>query len=326
MCLFPTRASQEVIEDKKTYTRLVFGRPSPNPEGDLLLPCGRCDECIQSRASSWATRCQHEMALHADNCFITLTYNQETVPSIHDIKPEFQKFIKRLRKKIKKPIRYIVSHEYGSTTFRPHHHAIIFGWTPSNWVFLKNSPTSGCPLFTSGELTQLWGLGHTSVGVANSKTAYYIAKYALKGKKHTFTDPKTSEIVSISDCMDVSKRPAIGVEYFLQNADQLVASGDILPRYYLKLLSGVIMPKNLLDKLKQLNPTLHERYDYARSKKLSSRSSQERLSKYIISKQKKDQASEFRDAPSVHMDEYLDQLTYERDSDAEFIRSLSKKD
>lgn len=48
--------------------------------------------------------------------------------------------------------------------------------------------------------------------------------------------------------MDVSKRPAIGYDYFIENCDQLVDSESILPRYYIK-------------KLKELNPTLHERYE-----------------------------------------------------------------
>lgn len=261
MCLFPSRAQTQ-----------EFGKPKLHPEGDLVLPCGKCTECISKRAIEWALRARHEFSTHENNCFLTLTYNQENLPLISDIKNEFQKFIKRLRKNIKIPIRYMVSHEYGSQTFRPHHHAIIFGWNPSSQKLLKTTP-SGCPIFRSQQLEDLWSHGYSSIGVANEKTAYYIASYSLKGKKHTLIDPSTGEEVTISDCMDASKRPAIGYTFFQQNLKQLIQSNQILPRYYLKRL--------LVE-----NPTIHLQYENDRSLNLKTRSSHELLAKFLINNAK----------------------------------------
>lgn len=298
MCLFPVKAQSQEI-----------GKPKPSLEGDLVLPCGKCTECISKRAIEWALRARHEISCHKENCFITLTYDEDHLPSIFLIKDEFQKFMKRLRKKTKLNLRYMVSHEYGSQTFRPHHHALIFGWNPDNQRLLKTTK-SGEKLFTSSCLRSLWTSGFSSVGTATERSAYYIASYSLKGKRHTLTDPKSGEIIQVSDCMDASKRPAIGYEYFKNNLHQLIYSRDIMPRYYLK-------------RLKEENPLLHERYENDLLTKLKTRDSYELLAKYVLDRQKISD-SELRSAPldfesDMH---HKMQLTYNRD---ETHRLLTKE-
>ena len=188
MCLFPQKAELNEFGTGVNFT----------PEGDLKLPCGKCSECISKRSVEWATRARHEISTHYENCFITLTYDNENLLSIFVVKTEFQKFMKRLRKHLKHKVRYMVSHEYGSNTFRPHHHAIIFGYTPKDQKFLKHT-SKGEAIYTSEEISKLWKHGFHSIGNANEKTAYYIASYALKGKKHKLTDPTTGETVEVSD-------------------------------------------------------------------------------------------------------------------------------
>lgn len=280
MCLFPVRAMQEAIADKHTGMLVKFGRPKVNSEGDLLLPCGKCTECISKRSVEWAIRCRHEISCHRENCFLTLTYDEKTVPDHSEIKNEFQKFMKRLRKHLKKNIRYIVSHEFGAQFKRPHHHAIIFGWDPLNQIFLKTTK-SGERLFTSDEVSKLWKFGYHSIGTANEKTAYYIASYALKGKLHETTTGQ-GEIINLKDSMDCSRRPAIGYNYLIDNMHQLASGSDLLPRYYIK-------------KLKELNPQLHERYENNQSTLLKTRSSHELLAKYVLDQQKLSLHGEFRE-------------------------------
>ena len=43
------------------------------------LPCGQCIGCRLERSRQWAMRCVHEASMHQDNCFITLTYNDENL-------------------------------------------------------------------------------------------------------------------------------------------------------------------------------------------------------------------------------------------------------
>lgn len=262
MCLHPIRA--ELPPEG--------GRPTLTPEGNLKLPCGKCHVCISKRAIEWATRARHEMSEHQENSFITLTYAPEHLSSDFIVKKDFQKFMKRLRRKTNQKIRYMVSYEYGSQYFRPHMHAILFGYNPSNQEYLTTT-NSGSKLFTSPEMDELWGKGYHSIGEANEATAYYIASYALKGKERTIIHPETGEQVDIRDQMNVSTRPAIGLNYFLKNYDQLTDSGSILPRYYQK-------------KLEEVDPDRFEDYQNSIMEKLQTRSDYENYAKLIIHNKK----------------------------------------
>lgn len=105
-----------------------------------LVPCGKCPCCICSDAQSWRTRLQitHE---NSDNAyFVTLTYDEASLPfesctdslgQLHIVSPvckrDVQNFLKRLREKIGyKRLRYFFVSEYGPTTLRPHYHGILF--------------------------------------------------------------------------------------------------------------------------------------------------------------------------------------------------------
>lgn len=244
------------------------GRPALDPEGSLKLPCGKCHVCISKRAIEWATRARHEMSEHEENCFITLTYAPEHLSSDFIIKSDFQKFIKRLRKQTKKKIRYMVSYEYGSKYFRPHMHAILFGYSPPNQEHVLTSP-KGHKLFKSPKMEQLWTKGYHSIGEANEKTAYYIASYALKGKRRTISHPETGEEIEIRDQMNVSTRPAIGKNYFLKNYKQMIDTGAILPRYYKKVLE-------------EYKPELFTEYQDKVLQNLKQRSDHENYAKFII--------------------------------------------
>ena len=70
----------------------------------ITVSCKQCAGCRLNRSKDWAIRCCHEAELYGlDNCFITLTYNDEHLPAYGTLnKPDFQKFMKRLRKKILK--------------------------------------------------------------------------------------------------------------------------------------------------------------------------------------------------------------------------------
>lgn len=231
MCLSPIRAS--LPEDG--------GRPFIDPEGCLKLPCGKCFECISKRASEWAIRAKHEISEHSENCFLTLTYDDEHLKSEFIIKEDFQKFMKSLRNKVDRRISYMVSYEYGGKTGRPHCHAIIFGYEPENQTYLRDTP-SGYPLFTSPVISKLWKHGYHSIADANAKTAYYIASYALKGSGGESDDDK-------NDCMDVSKAPAIGLNYFLNNYKQIFLTLKHIPRYYIKVSERIVETRYALKKL-----------------------------------------------------------------------------
>lgn len=306
MCLFPVRATKQDI-----------GRPKLDPEGDLGLPCGKCYECLSKRAYEWSVRCRHEIACHEKNCFITLTYDDMHLPSKKIVKSYFQKFMKKLRRKYQHNVsfKYIVSHEYGGKTGRPHHHAIIFGWTPSNQEYLQKAP-SGEPLYTSKDLEELWPYGYHSIGDANERTAFYIASYSLKSNTNHFVDPTTGETMELTDSMDSSRKTAIGYEYFMKYYDRLASSGELLPRYYVKLLDRhfpdylEIYENNLL-----LNFT-------------KQKSSQQKLAKFVITSQKEALSqSGYRTAPDKkkEIDNYKNILRHDRDMYVQHLEKLKCK-
>jgi hypothetical protein len=290
MCIRPLRA-----------TKQEFGRPKLDPEGDVFLPCGKCHECITLRASDWGLRTQHELGDHDSNCCLTLTYDNDHLPSIlspSDVKYEFQKFMKRLRERSKSKLLYLCSHEFGSRTGRLHHHCIIFGFSFPDLVYWKTTP-KGTKLFTSRLLSSLWPLGWANVGEASASAGFYIASYALKGSSQTFIDDSGDDF-DLNDTMSVSKRPAVGLNYLLRNHRNLVLTSGRLPRYYIKKLGELytISPAKLLElspsRISQLISLSDSLQIYEDTCDVSERTPQEILSKYEIFRSKLRHDGDFR--------------------------------
>ena len=95
-----------------------------------------------------------ESQVHADNCFVTLTYDDEHLPRPHrpghwmpSLSPyHVTNFIKRLRRHYEIPIRYFLAGEYGNDSQRPHYHLALFGLSPLQFKLHKkwkpvNPPT-----------------------------------------------------------------------------------------------------------------------------------------------------------------------------------------
>lgn len=202
--------------------------------GDLYshieLPCGQCIGCRIERSKQWALRCVHEASLYDNNCFITLTFNDENLNVQRSlVKADFQKFMKRLRKRFSglesvqksdgsyhSPIRYFHCGEYGTELQRPHHHACLF-----NFDFLDRyhwATRNGVQLFRSAELEDLWPYGFCTVGNVTFQSAAYVARYITKkitgekAKKHYLSvDKDTGETYSmLSEYITMSRRPGIG--------------------------------------------------------------------------------------------------------------------
>jgi hypothetical protein len=164
---------------------IVFNCTSYDYE-PMQLPCGSCIGCRLEYSRQWAIRCVHESKLYKENCFITLTYSTDKVPSNGSLdKKVFQKFMKRLRKRFSdRKIRFYHCGEYGEKRGRPHYHACIFNLDLPDKKYLKT--IKGCKLYTSEILSELWGYGFASVGSLTFESAAYVARYCTKkinGKK-----------------------------------------------------------------------------------------------------------------------------------------------
>jgi len=186
-CYHPLDAFRDL--DPYAHKKIVFprskGQPAPLGCQKIQLPCGQCSGCRLTRSRQWAMRCIHEASLYDNNCFITLTYNDEHLPENSSlVKEDFQKFMKRFRKKFpNKKIRYYMCGEYGDKNGRPHYHAIIFNHDWKDKKLFKN--INGESLFTSKTLDDLWSQNKNSMGYATSgsvtfESAAYVARYVMK--------------------------------------------------------------------------------------------------------------------------------------------------
>lgn len=217
--------------------------------GRRYVPCGKCIQCISQKSVEWAYRCMEEARYHANNCFITLTYNDMFLPAGGSlVRKDLTDFIKRLRKHLEPDkIRVFYCGEYGKRGKRPHYHLIVFGWSPIDRYFWQRD-SSGSILYRSPTIEKLWcadyydpdtfekrrvSMGFSSVGDLTFESAKYCAKYLQK------LQPPPSGCASAF--VGQSNRPGIG---FLSIRPEILLNGGIflngeslpVPRYFMKKL------------------------------------------------------------------------------------------
>jgi hypothetical protein len=222
------------------------------------VPCGRCVTCRLGKAQEWGTRIYHETLMHADSCFLTLTYDAEHLPADHSVSvKEFQDFMKRFRKAIDCKIRFVACGEYGGLNGRPHYHAIIFGYGfPDRLPWRKTKTGHLC--YRSAQLDRLWGKGNAEIGSVTSASGAYVARYTLKkmygDSEEAVTkylreeiDAQTGEVrrwCVAREFFLMSRRPGIGGGWFEQfggdafPSDFVTVGGQkrLVPRYYFQRL------------------------------------------------------------------------------------------
>ena len=196
----------------------------------MTIPCGQCTGCRSEYSRQWALRNMHEASLTPNNnCFITLTYNEENLPPNGSLdKKAFPKFIRSLRQKNKETkIRYYACGEYGDDFGRPHYHAILFNYYPPLFVLDKNgNPTNERDLvplkkdlYTSKSISDAWrNKGHASVGMVTFQSAAYVSNYVQKkingkNKLEHYTNTETGEWREPEFSL-MSRKPGIGKKWF----------------------------------------------------------------------------------------------------------------
>jgi len=214
-------------------------RNKAGAEDSLLLPCGQCIGCRLERSRQWAMRCLHESSMHESNSFITLTYDDANLPHGSSlVYSDFQKFMKRLRKKIAQPLRFYCGGEYGELLCRPHYHACLFGYDFPDKQYFKRT-ASGEKIYTSAILESLWPFGHSSVGAVTFESAAYIARYCVAkvtgdaAASHYETITDDGEIVNrVPEFNHMSLKPGIGASWLAKYQT------DVFPRDYV-IINGV---------------------------------------------------------------------------------------
>ncbi len=255
------------------------------PDGSILsspylVPCGRCLPCKKSKAAEWSNRLVCESKYHEKSCFLTLTYTQDDVPRTYDSKgkmhfslrkKDLQDFIKRLRRYLeynKMPdIRYYAVGEYGSKTYRPHYHAIIFGYFPDDSEIVKYN-SKGQHLYHSAVLSKIWKHGEVMIGACSAQTMFYTASY-VTGKQLGFNSYAWYDAMSIERPFAVmSRRPGIGYQYCIDHKDKILNS-EVLSVGIDGELSTFTAPRYFLEQFRLTQPEIYAKLKSDRLKSLS---------------------------------------------------------
>lgn len=230
----------------------------------MTVPCGKCVGCLDVRSRDWATRCVHEAQFFQRSCFITLTYDDLRLPAGYSlvqglVYEHFQLFLKRLRISFngfqavpggKRPIRFFVAGEYGTSNARPHWHACLFNFDFDD-KFLYKRTASGALIYRSSVLEDLWPFGFSSIGDVTFQSAAYIARYInakVTGKDsekfYQVFDLETGEIFDRRPEFNKSSlKPGLGAYWF----DRY--SSDVFPHDYVVLAGRKSKPPRYYDKL-----------------------------------------------------------------------------
>lgn len=253
-CFSPLRAWKSRLVNESGKRSLVFkSQHSDQPDDPLDIPCGQCIGCRLERSRQWAIRCVHEASLYENNCFLTLTYNDENLPddgSLH--KEHFQKFMKRLRKKFPRSkednIRYFHCGEYGEQNYRPHYHACIFNFDFDDKILW--STKNGFRLYTSDTLQKLWPFGYCIIGDVTFESAAYVARYIMKKVTGKKADEHYQGLEP--EYTTMSRRPGIGKGWLDSYLD------DVYPSNFIVMNGKKMNPPKYYDKeLEKLDDCLH---------------------------------------------------------------------
>lgn len=183
----------------------------------LRVPCGKCTACRIQRTREWTERIMSESYYHDNSVFVTLTYDEDHVPSASSgrltlVKKDVQDFFKRVRRRLEfledtRKIRYYAVGEYGDSTKRPHYHAIVFGLSADDLEILESC----------------WKVGFVSVGSVTYDSARYVAGYV---QKKLYGDKALSEYADSQAPFSLMSK-GIGKEFVLDNKDRFYQGGSI---------------------------------------------------------------------------------------------------
>lgn len=206
--------------------------------GELhVVPCGRCPDCLGRRVSGWSFRLMMEERRANSAHFVTLTYDNWSVPMRYRskyltlYKKDLQDYFKRLRKLLPEAkIKYYAAGEYGSNNWRPHYHIILFN---ADKLSIEKAWSLG------GQ-----SLGSIDIGSVTGASIGYTLKYITKPKRIPLhrNDDRDKEFSLMSK--------GLGVDYV---TDRMIAwhVAELESRMYVTTMDGkkVSMPRFYKDKI-----------------------------------------------------------------------------
>lgn len=233
------------------------------------IPCGQCSHCRLNKAAEWADRICLEAQSYKDNYFVTLTYDDDNL--VYGIDPQtgevssnatvFKSHVSSFMKDLRSYFSYHFAHvgvrfyaaaEYGSLSYRPHYHLILFNCPISDLKpFFKNQ--LGDWIYQSDTISKIWKKGNCTVGALTWESAAYTARYTLK--KKTGKEKDLYRILGVNPEFSLmSNRPGIGRRYLDKNMMKVYNDDKI----YLSTARGgkILRPSRYYDRIfDQVSPT-----------------------------------------------------------------------
>ena len=219
------------------------------------IPCGKCLECRLEYSKQWANRCMLEAQQYENNCFVTLTYNDDHIPvnlfpSEYNIetgepisynesftlyKKDLQNFIKRLRSDLNRTGNYDKDGNsvYLKKTDKDYHDIKYFacgeygGKTkrPHYHLIIFNfkpndlipigQNISGDMYYKSPYLEKLWPNGFNLVANVTWNSCAYVSRYVTKKISNNVTDQIYKNLNVDPEFIIMSK--GIGKKWYILN-------------------------------------------------------------------------------------------------------------
>lgn len=237
----------------------------PSSKG-VPVKCSRCRHCRINKRNEWTHRIILESMQHASSVFLTLTYNNDNLPSDEFYHPNtgqvyapfsvcpdhHRLFINNLRYHSQQKLgvsnlRFYGIGEYGENLERPHYHYALFGFPPctsgARYIGRRFYPCQ-CP--SCQLISDTWGKGNIFSGQLTLASASYIADYLNKNLTHD-SDYRQAGYTGLTNAQKLrgrhpefarmSNRPGIGAWAADGMADKL--------KFY-NTLGTVDIPKSLI--------------------------------------------------------------------------------
>jgi hypothetical protein len=174
--------------DNSIFSRCILGRSTDHYD-DMLASYHSQLESNVAKCRSLGV-CNNSLSWYdyVDNNYLGLNHS-DCVPLLYY--PDLQRFIKRLRKLISKlfpdeKIRYYAIGEYGTSSYRPHWHILLFtnSVNITRWLqqsFYKNDVLSKehRTINSSTILDSLWQYGTSTIDKTDGKASGYISNYVV---------------------------------------------------------------------------------------------------------------------------------------------------
>lgn len=195
--------------------------------------CGQCTPCRVKLRRTWAHRICLESFLHKDCSFVTLTYDEESLPDRASLRKEdYQDWLKRLRDKIyPAKVRYFVVGEYGDDKERPHFHAALFGLRGCvTYPFVQQKvQRRKCRCYDCSLIRETWGFGLTDNAHLSWDSAHYMSGYVTK-KMTRDTNKVQQEYLKgrHPEFARMSLKPGIGAGFMSNVAESLMTDAGVL--------------------------------------------------------------------------------------------------